>query len=68
MPNFKPTIKPIGESKFYTNGQTFATEAEARQSAKNRYCNWMMAEAFGVEESDEPVNYAWVDGQGDVHL
>jgi len=66
--SWKPTIKVFGEAPYYTNGQTFATEDEARKSARNRYGNWTQAEAYGVEESDEPVSYRWDDEVGDIRI
>ena len=66
--SFKPAIKVYGEEPYYTNGQTFATEEEAHKSAVNRMFNWTLAEDVKVVESDEPVNYKWVDGQGDVSI
>ena len=55
--SFKPIIKTIGDSKFYPNGLCFATREEAEFSAKDIYSRWMMATEWGVEESDDPVNY-----------
>ena len=65
---YKPTIKPFNEEKFYTNGQTFATKAEAEASAEARYNRWSQADDWGVEESTEPVNYKWIEGEGDVNI
>ena len=55
---FKPTIKTMGDSKFYANGLCFATRQEAEFSAKDVYNRWMLATEWAVEESDDPVNYA----------
>ncbi len=66
--SFKPAIKVFGETPYYTNGQTFATKDEADKSARNRYGNWTMAEDWKSVESDEPVNYKWEDGVGDVSI
>ena len=68
MSNWKPTIKVFGEAPYHTNGQTFATKDEAEKSARNRSWNWTMAEDFGTVETDEPVNYKWVESVGDVRL
>jgi hypothetical protein len=64
--SWKPAIKVYGEEPFYTNGQTFATKEEAEKSARNRLWNWSLAEDSKAVESEEPVNYRWVDGIGDV--
>jgi hypothetical protein len=66
--SWKPEIKVFGEKQFYSNSQVFETYEEAHISARNRHFNWTMAEDFRVVESEEPVNYKWVDGVGDVRL
>jgi hypothetical protein len=71
MKAYKPAVKVYGEPAFYRNGQTFATYEEARKSAANRAWNWTMVERHRVDEVDTaeyPINYKWVDGEGDVHL
>ena len=45
------------------NAQRFATYEEAEASAKARFMVWTMPTAWRVDESDDPVNYAWVDGR-----
>ena len=46
------------------NAQVFATEAEALASASNTFHNWMnpRISGFTTEETSDPVNYAWIDG------
>jgi len=61
--SFKPGFKIRGEKDLCTNAQAFATREEAHASAHARFMVWTVPEDFGVIESDEPVNYAWVDGQ-----
>ena len=71
MSSWKPALKVFNEEPFYQNGQTFATKEEAEKSARNRYSNWMQAEAWRADEvdsSEHPVNYIWVDGVGDVRI
>lgn len=50
------------------NAQRFATENEARGSAKDRFMAWTMPTGFRVEESADPVNYQWIAGVGDKAL
>lgn len=50
------------------NAQRFASESEARESAANRFRSWTMPTGFRVEESADPVNYAWIAGVGDKAL
>lgn len=64
--SFKPEFQVGTDPKFYGNAQAFATEAEALASAQARFNVWTMATGFRAVESDEPVNYRWEDGVGDV--
>lgn len=64
--SYKPEVEVDG--KFYQNAQVFETENEAFLSAKNRYRNWLLCTNYRAVVSDEPVNYKWVDGIGDVHV
>ena len=69
--SWKYEIQPIGENKFYQNGVTFATEDEATRAGKNKFYNWMGANAFRVTEVDSrdyPVNYRWDNKIGLVSL
>ena len=67
--SFKPEVET--EGKFYQNGQTFATREEAEKSAFNRFSNWYACtnhRGVEVDTTENPVNYKWVDGVGDVRL
>jgi hypothetical protein len=44
------------------NAQVFATESEARASAKSLFMRWIQPEGFDTEETNDPVNYRHVDG------
>jgi hypothetical protein len=55
------------------NAQVFATESEARASAKSLFMRWIQLkpkvaknlfteEGFDTEETNDPVNYRHVDG------
>ena len=55
--SFKPTVRTGTDPKFYTNNLAFATREEAERSAKDLMSRWMLVVEWGVEESDEPVNY-----------
>jgi len=59
---FKPIfILPGGERA--RNGQVFATEEEARESALARFMGWTMPEGIDVELADDPVNFRRIDGR-----
>lgn len=59
--SYKPVVKVQGE--WAGNALRFATEEEARLNALNLMGRWMLVEQIGVEPSEDPVNYAWVDGE-----
>lgn len=45
------------------NGLRFATQEEAERSAADLAARWFLVDDYRVDESDEPVNYAIVDGR-----
>jgi hypothetical protein len=45
------------------NGLRFATYQEAEQSARDLMGRWTLVEDYRVDDSDDPVNYALVDGR-----
>ena len=58
---FKPMLLfKNGERK--GNAQVFATESEARASAKSLFMRWVQPKGFDTEETDDPVNYRHVGG------
>jgi hypothetical protein len=60
--SWKPYFEfPGGE--WATNAQAFATKEEALESAAARFAVWTMPIGYEARESDEPVNYAIVDGR-----
>tara|TARA_R110000751_G_scaffold264104_1_gene363262 strand:+ start:83 stop:283 length:201 start_codon:yes stop_codon:yes gene_type:complete len=65
--SFKPQFEFTGGEK-QTNGQAFATKAEALSSAEDRFMRWTMPKGFDAIESDEPVTYRWDATMGDVRL
>lgn len=60
--SFRPEILNT-DGKWYPNGLRFATEAEAAASANHTFSNWTGAIGHRAAPSDDPVNYAWVDGR-----
>jgi len=59
---------PEGTPKPCLYGETYATNAEAYQSALARFEEWAVPTAFTVMESDEPVTHRWDVKRGGVHL
>ena len=61
--SFKPEVVADSSGKFYGNNLAFATREEAEANAKALMQRWMMVTDCRAVESDEPVNYKWVNGQ-----
>jgi len=59
--SYRPMVKVQGE--WAGNALRFATEAEAQANAMNLMGRWFLVEDVAVEPSDDPVNYAWIDGK-----
>ena len=64
--NWKPAFIIRGEDKPCTNGEVYATEAEALASAEQRFMVWTMPTGCCVVETEDPVNGVWVPGRGRV--
>ena len=48
---------------FVGNALRFATREEAEANARDLECRWTLVRATRVVESDDPVNYAFVNGR-----
>jgi hypothetical protein len=68
MPSFKPGVFVSGESQSVFNGVRFATRDEAEQYGRDLAGRWILVERTVVEESDDPVNYEWIEGHGMVSI
>lgn len=60
--SFKPSVSTDGGATFNENNLAFATREEAEASARDLTARWMLVTDWRAIESDEPVNYALVDG------
>jgi hypothetical protein len=60
--SFKPEVSTGNDPKFYGNALRFATKEEAEASAFDLAMRWLAVREWRVVESDDPVNYAIVDG------
>lgn len=60
--SFKPMIQTADNSDYYPNSTAFATREEAERAAKDIYTRWWSATDWRVDESDQPVNWAFIDG------
>ena len=54
--NHRP-IWYIGPEEIGRNAQVFATQDEAKASAKARFNVWTQPTDYGTEETDDPVTY-----------
>jgi len=62
--SWKPEVQVKGEGdRWHKNGLAFATKEEAAASAKDLYSKWTLTTAHRATESEDPVNYAWVNGE-----
>jgi len=59
--SWKPEI--FTEGKWYPNGLAFSTKEEGEAAAEKTYQNWTAAEDHRAVESNQPVNYRYVDGK-----
>jgi hypothetical protein len=59
--SYRPMVYVQGE--WAGNGLRFATYQEAEQSARDLMGRWTLVEDYRVDDSDDPVNYALVDGR-----
>ena len=61
--SFKPEVIADGTGKWYGNNLAFATRDEAELNVQDLACRWTMVRDTRVVESDQPVNYRWVNGK-----
>ena len=60
--SFKPMIQTADCQDYFPNNTAFATREEAERAAKDIYDRWWSSTDWRVDESDQPVNYAFIDG------
>lgn len=62
--SFKPEVQVSGEGdKWHGNALRFATREEAEANARDLSYRWLLVTGHRASESDDPVNYRYVDGQ-----
>jgi len=64
--SYRPMV--LVGSEWAGNAVRFATEEEALASARDLMRRWTLVENYGAEHSDDPVNCAWDQARGNVHL
>jgi hypothetical protein len=63
MSSWKPEVIADSSGKWCSNALRFATEQEAYASARDLFYRWTLAVNFRAAQSDDPVNYRYVDGR-----
>ncbi len=59
--SWKPEVQTDSTGKWYGNALCFATEQEAIDNAKDLSYRWYAVRNTRAVQSDEPVNYSYVD-------
>lgn len=59
--SWKPEVIADPDGKWCGNGLRFATKEEAEANVADLKRRWVLVTDTRVVESDDPVNYAWVD-------
>ncbi len=60
--SYKPEVIADSGGTWCGNALRFATREEAEANVLNLSMRWMLVRDTRVVESDDPVNYAWIDG------
>ena len=61
--SYAPEVIADNSGKFYGNSLRFATREEAKASVEDLESRWMLVRETRVVESEDPVNFAWVNGE-----
>jgi hypothetical protein len=61
--SFKPEVIADLSGQFVGNALAFATRGEAEANVRDLASRWTSVTDTRVVESDQPVNYSYVDGR-----
>ena len=61
--SWKPEVQTDNTGEWYSNALCFATRAEAEANVDNIAMRWSAVIDTRVVESDDPVNYQWINGK-----
>lgn len=61
--SFAPEVIADSSGKWFGNALRFATQKEAEDNVQDLFSRWTMVTDTRVVESNDPVNYAWVNGK-----
>ena len=60
--SFKPEVSVDDTGKWYGNALRFATRKEAEDNVRDLMMRWFAVRDTRVVESDDPVNYSYING------
>lgn len=60
--SWKPEVVVDNSGKWYGNALCFATREEAEANVRDLACRWILVRDTRAVESNDPVNYRYVDG------
>jgi hypothetical protein len=60
--SFKPEVIADSSGKWCGNALRFATREEAEANVHDLSMRWLAVRETRVVESDDPVNYSYIDG------
>ncbi len=66
--SWKPEVIADSTGKWVGNALRFATKEEAEANVRDLEMRWMLVRSTRVVECEDPVNYAWVPGNGLVRV
>ena len=61
--SFKPEVIADTSNKWCGNALRFATREEAEANVRDLMMRWFAVRETRIVESDDPVNYRYVDGR-----
>ena len=60
--SYKPEVITNSSGKWSDNALRFATQKEAEDNTRDLFGRWTLVTEWRATESNDPVNYAWVNG------
>jgi hypothetical protein len=66
--SFKPEVIADTSGKWCGNALRFATREEAEANVRDLMMRWFAVRETRVVESDDPVNYRYVDGRLESYI
>ncbi|WP_028164097.1 hypothetical protein [Bradyrhizobium elkanii] len=61
--SWKPEVIADNSGQWVGNALRFATKEEAEANVRDLAMRWTLVREYRATESDDPVNYRYVDGQ-----